>query len=125
VEGVSEVAPVGGFVKQYQVVVDPRKLLAYNIPLQHVKMSLKRSNLDVGGRLIEQSETEYMVRGLGYLGSLSDVEIAEARKAGQSIEQIRSERALEELRKVALSVSDQGAPIYLSDVAEVRLGPDI
>lgn len=125
VEGVSEVAPVGGFVKQYQVVVDPRKLLAYNIPLQHVKMAVKRSNLDVGGRLIEQSETEYMVRGLGYLGGLSDAEIAEAREAGQSIEQLRSERALDELRKIALSVSDQGAPVYLADVAEIRLGPDI
>ena len=65
VDGVSEVAPVGGFVKQYQVVVDPRKLLAHNISLQHVKQAIRRSNLDVGGRLIEQSETEYMVRGLG------------------------------------------------------------
>jgi len=125
VEGVSEIAPVGGFVKQYQVVVDPVKLLAYNIPLQHVKMALKRSNLDVGGRLIEQSETEYMVRGLGYLGSLDDREIAEAREAGRSIENLRSERALEGLRKVALGVNDQGAPIYLADVAEVRIGPDI
>jgi Cu(I)/Ag(I) efflux system membrane protein CusA/SilA len=125
VEGVSEVAPVGGFVKQYQVVVDPVKLLAYKLSLQHVKMSLRRSNLDVGGRLIEQSETEYMVRGLGYLGSLSDVEIAQARKAGQSIEQLRSDRALDELRQIALGVSDQGSPIYLADVAELRLGPDI
>ena len=125
VEGVSEVAPVGGFVKQYQVVVDPRKLLAYDIPLQRIKMTLGRSNLDVGGRLIEQSETEYMVRGLGYLGSLSDAEIAEAHLAGQSIEELRTERALEELRTIALGVSDQGVPIYLSDVAEIRIGPDI
>jgi len=125
VEGVSEVAPVGGFVKQYQVVVDPVKLLAHNIPLRHVKTAVKRSNLDVGGRLIEQSETEYMVRGLGYLGSLSDTEIAEARQAGQSIEQLRSERAMDELRKIALTASDSGAPLYLADVADVRMGPEI
>lgn len=125
VQGVSEVAPVGGFVKQYQVVVDPWKLLAHNISLGHVKQAIRRSNLDVGGRLIEQSETEYMVRGLGYLGGLSNAEIAQARKTGVSIEQLRSDRALDELRKIALGVSDQGAPIYLVDVAEVRLGPDI
>lgn len=125
VEGVSEVAPVGGFVKQYQVVVDPVKLLAYNITLQHVKMALRRSNSDVGGRLIEQSETEYMVRGLGYLGGLSDAELTEARKVGRSIEQLRTDRALDELGKIALSTSDQGSPIYLADVAELRVGPEI
>ncbi len=125
VEGVSEVAPVGGFVKQYQVVVDPVKLQAYDIPLQKVKMAIQRSNVDVGGRLIEQSETEYMVRGLGYLGGLDDREIAEAREAGRSIENVRSERALEELRKIALGINEQGAPIYLADIAEVRIGPEI
>ena len=125
VQGVSEVAPVGGFVKQYQVVVDPVKLLAHNTPLAHVKSALKRSNLDVGGRLIEQSETEYMVRGLGYLGALSDAEIEEARQAGFSIEQLRTDRTLEELGKIALGASDLGAPIYLKDIAEIRIGPDI
>ncbi len=125
VEGVSEIAPVGGFVKQYQVVVDPRKLLAHDIPLQRVKQVIRRSNLDVGGRLIEQSETEYMVRGLGYLGSLSDTEITEAREAGRSIEQLRSERALDELRKIALTTTDDGAPLYLADVAEICTGPEI
>jgi len=125
VEGVSEIAPVGGFVKQYQVVVDPVKLLAHDIPLQRVKQAVRRSNLDVGGRLIEQSETEYMVRGLGYLGSLSDRELAEAREAGQSIEQLQSERALDDLRKIALSTSESGSPLYLADVADVRVGPEI
>ena len=67
VEGVSEVASVGGFVKQYQVSVDPDKLLAYNIPLSQLKNAIQRSNRDVGGRLVEMSETEYMVRGLGYI----------------------------------------------------------
>ena len=125
VDGVSEVAPTGGFVKQYQVVVDPVKLLAHNISLQRVKMAIKRSNLDVGGRLIEQSEMEYMVRGLGYLGGLSDDEIAEAKQAGQSVDQLRTKRALDELRKIALGADDQGVPIYLTDVADVRIGPDI
>ncbi len=125
VEGVSEIAPVGGFVKQYQVVVDPRKLLAHDIPLERVKMAIRRSNLDVGGRLIEQSETEYMVRGLGYLGSLNETEIAQARKAGRSIEQLRSEHAMNELRKIALATSEYGSPLYLADVADIRIGPEI
>jgi Cu(I)/Ag(I) efflux system membrane protein CusA/SilA len=125
VEGVSEVAPVGGFIKQYQVVVDPVKLLAYNTSLGDVKQALKRSNLDVGGRLIEQSETEYMVRGLGYLGALSDAEIERARSEGKSVEQLRTDRALDELRKIALGANDLGSPIYLADVAEIRIGPDI
>ncbi|MBE2203947.1 MAG: efflux RND transporter permease subunit [Chthoniobacterales bacterium] len=125
VEGVSEVAPVGGFVKQYQVVVDPVQLRAYDIPLQKVRMAIQRSNLDVGGRLIEQSETEYMVRGLGYLGTLNPEETAAASESGRRIEDVRSEKALEELRSIALGVNESGAPIRLADVAEVRLGPDI
>ena len=125
VNGVSEVAPIGGFVKQYQVVVDPVRLLAYNIPLSHVKMAVQRSNLDVGGRLIEMSETEYMVRGLGYLGTLTDREIAAARESGQSVEDARTEKALSQLRKVALGATDEGKPIYLGDLAEVRVGPEI
>ncbi len=66
VPGVAEVASVGGFVKQYQVEVDPNKLLIYNVPLNRVKMAIQRSNTDVGGRLVEMGETEFMVRGLGY-----------------------------------------------------------
>jgi Cu(I)/Ag(I) efflux system membrane protein CusA/SilA len=125
VDGVSEVASVGGFVKQYQVVVDPVKLLAYHLPLQKVKAAIQRSNLDVGGRLVEMSETEYMVRGIGYLGSLTDREIAGARAAGRRIQDVRTEKALAELRKVSLGATADGSPIYLSDVANVRLGPEI
>jgi Cu(I)/Ag(I) efflux system membrane protein CusA/SilA len=125
VEGVSEVAAFGGFVKQYQVVVDPIKLLAYNIPLEKIKRAITRSNLDVGGRLVEMSETEYMVRGMGYLGALSDREIAEARAEGKLVEEVRSRRAIEELRKVSLGASPDGRPIYLADLADVRLGPEI
>jgi len=66
VPGVSEVASIGGYVKQYQIIVDPNKLRAYNIPLQKIKMAVQRSNKDVGGKLIEMGETEFMVRGLGY-----------------------------------------------------------
>ncbi|WP_425511141.1 efflux RND transporter permease subunit [sulfur-oxidizing endosymbiont of Gigantopelta aegis] len=73
VEGVSEVASVGGFVKQYQIEVDPNALINYNIPLSKVKHAIQRSNSDVGGRLIELAETEYMVRGLGYIRSLDDL----------------------------------------------------
>ncbi|MDH5233069.1 MAG: efflux RND transporter permease subunit, partial [Gammaproteobacteria bacterium] len=73
VPGVSEVASVGGYVKQYQVEVDPNALLAYNIPLSKVKHAIKRSNNDVGGKLVEMAETEYMVRGLGYIKSVKDL----------------------------------------------------
>ena len=101
VEGVSEVASVGGFVKQYQVEVDPNKLLAFNIPLAKVKHAIKRSNRDVGGRLIEMSETEYMVRGLGYIKSIEDLE------------------------NIPLRVDDTGTPILIRDVAYVHLGPEL
>jgi copper/silver efflux system protein len=125
VEGVSEVAPVGGFVKQYQVVVDPVKLLAYNLPLKKIKMAIRESNVDVGGRLIEMSETEYMVRGLGYLGGMSELEIEQALADGQTVENARSDKTLAQLRKVSLGANEEGTPIYLVDVAEVRVGPEI
>ncbi|OGU54586.1 MAG: cation transporter [Ignavibacteria bacterium RBG_13_36_8] len=100
--GVAEVASIGGFVKQYQVNVDPNKLAAYNIPLQKVKTAIQRSNNDVGGRLLEMGEMEYMVRGLGYIKSIDD------------------------LKKVAIGVSpNTGTPIFLSDVADVQLGPEL
>jgi len=97
--GVSEVASIGGYVKQYQVEVDPNKLAAYNLPLNKIIKAIKRSNNDVGGRLLEMSETEYMVRGLGYIKSLED------------------------LNRVPLGVDKQGTPILLKDVARVQLGP--
>ncbi|MDP6038630.1 MAG: efflux RND transporter permease subunit, partial [Candidatus Latescibacteria bacterium] len=101
VQGVSEVASVGGFVKQYQVVVDPNRLLAYNMPLQKIRTAIQRSNNDVGGRLVELAETEFMVRGLGYIRSLEDIE------------------------DIALGVSESGTPIRVRDVATVQLGPEL
>jgi Cu(I)/Ag(I) efflux system membrane protein CusA/SilA len=101
VEGVSEVASVGGFVRQYQVTVDPNRLLAYDISIDRVRDAIRRSNLDVGGRVIETSETEYMVRGLGYI------------------------RGLDDIRLISLGATSAGSPIYLGDVAEVDIGPDI
>jgi len=101
VDGVSEVASVGGYVKQYQVEVDPNALLAYNIPLSKVKRAIQRSNNDVGGRLIERGETEFMVRGLGYIQTLDD------------------------LRKIAVGVDKNGTPIRLQDVADIHLGPEL
>jgi len=100
VPGVAEVASIGGFVKQYQVLVDPNKLASYNLPLSKLKDAIRMSNQDVGGRVIEMAETEYMVRGLGYIKSLEDVE------------------------DIAVGV-DKGTPIRIKDVAEVRLGPDM
>ena len=101
VPGVSEVASIGGFVKQYQVEVDPLKLQAYNIPLQKVRMAIKRSNNDVGGRLIEMGETEFMVRGLGYITSIDDLE------------------------KVPVGMGPNNAPILLEDIAQIHLGPEL
>jgi len=101
VPGVSEVASVGGFVKQYQVEVDPNKLLAYNIPIQKIKRAIQRSNADVGGKLIEMGETEFMVRGLGYISSLTDIE------------------------NIAISFDEKGTPILLKDIANIQIGPEL
>lgn len=97
--GVAEVASIGGFVKQYQVVVDPRKLQAYGIPLAQVSQIIRDSNRDVGGRVVEMAETEYMVRGMGYLRGVDDL-------------------------KMLVLKSDRGVPVLLRDVAHVELGPD-
>jgi len=101
VDGVSEVASVGGYVKQYQVEVDPNALLRYGIPLSKVRQAIQRSNNDVGGRLIEMAETEYMVRGLGYIQSLDD------------------------LNTIPVAVDNNGTPIRLRDIANVHLGPEL
>jgi Cu(I)/Ag(I) efflux system membrane protein CusA/SilA len=101
VEGVSEVASVGGFVKQYQVTVDPTKLRAYNLSISDVAMAVKRSNGEVGGRSIELSEKEFILRVRGYIEKLDD------------------------LRKVTVGLGDKGVPILLRQVANVELGPDM
>jgi Cu(I)/Ag(I) efflux system membrane protein CusA/SilA len=100
VPGVSEVASIGGFVKQYQVEVDPNALLAYDIPLSKVKAAIQRSNNDVGGGVVEMAETEYMVRGLGYIKSLNDI------------------------KGIPVGVNATGTPIRLEDIADVHLGPE-
>jgi copper/silver efflux system protein len=101
VPGVAEVAPVGGFTKQYQVNLDPIRLQAYGIPLSKVVQAVKGGNKDVGGRLIEFSGAEYMVRGRGYARSLEDFE------------------------NIALTNSDATAPIRIKDVGQVVTGPDL
>ena len=98
-EGVAEVASLGGFVQQYQVVIDPQKLQAYAIPLSRVTEAIRASNRDVGGRSIEMSETEYLVRGRGYLRGVDDIE------------------------QIVLTVQN-GVPIRLRDLARVELGPE-
>jgi Cu(I)/Ag(I) efflux system membrane protein CusA/SilA len=97
--GVAEVASVGGFVQTYQVSVDPRKLQAYGIPLMRVAEVIRSSNRDVGGRVVEMAETEYMVRGLGYLRGRADLEQLVLR-------------------------SDKGTPVLLRDIARIEMGPD-
>jgi len=101
VDGVAEVATVGGMVKQYQVVLDPNRLRAYNLPLAQVRMAIQNANQEVGGSVIEMAEAEYIVRSRGYLRSVDD------------------------LRRVPLGVSPAGTPILLEDVADVRIGPQL
>jgi len=101
VSGVAEVAAIGGFVKQYQITVDPNRLAAYGLPLDEVVESVRRSNNEVGGRLLEASGTEYMVRGRGYAKSPED------------------------FGSIVLKVGPGGVPILLRDVARVELGPEI
>jgi len=99
--GVAEVASIGGHVDQYQVLLDPVKLRAHGIGANEVVAAIRRSNNDVGGRLIEFGETEYMVRGLGYIDSLEDLE------------------------KIAIGADENGVPTLLGDVAQTRRGPDL
>ena len=101
VEGVAEVASIGGFVKQYQVTVDPTKLRAYNIPISDVSKAIERSNGEVGGRSIEMAEKEFILRVRGYIEKIED------------------------LQKVAVGVGSSGTPILLGDVANIQLGPDM
>jgi copper/silver efflux system protein len=101
VPGVAEVASIGGFVKQYQVTLDPNRLYAYGLSALDVVGAIRMSNDEVEGRLLEFSGREYMVRGRGYLTSLADIE------------------------QVGVGVSAGGTPIRVADVASVRLGPDI
>ncbi|MBF0175372.1 MAG: efflux RND transporter permease subunit [Magnetococcales bacterium] len=98
-EGVAEVASVGGYVQQYQVIVDPQQLQAYQIPLSRLSQAIAMSNRDVGGRVVEMAETEYIVRGRGYL------------------------RGIHDLEKIVLKEVN-GAPVRIGDVARVELGPD-
>ena len=99
--GVAEVASVGGFVRQYQVEVDPEKLRAYGVSLKHVRMAIQNANQDTGGRLIEMGETEFMVRGQGYISSVEDLETI----------------------PVAMD-ADAHAPVLLKQVARVQIGPE-
>ena len=101
VDGVAEVASVGGYVKQYQVEVDPNALQRYNISLNMIKTAIKMSNRDVGGRLIEMAETEYMVRSSGYIQSIED------------------------LKSIPVAIDKNGTPIRLQDVAQVHIGPEL
>jgi len=101
VPGVSQVASIGGFVKQYQITIDPNKLLAYNIPLPKVLDAVRNSNQDVEGRVLEFSGAEYAIRGKGYIKGLGDIE------------------------NIPVGASRSGTPVYLKHVASVQLGPDI
>ena len=101
VPGVSEVAAVGGMVKQYQVQVDPDKLRAYNVPLSHIQMALKRGNKETGASVVEMAEAEYMVTATGYIRSVEDIE------------------------QIPLGLNSQGTALTIGDVANVHFGPQM
>ena len=101
VEGVSEVATIGGMVKQYQVVVNPNRLRAYDIPLHMVKQAIQRGNQETGGRVIEMAEAEYMVRASGYIDDLKDLE------------------------SIPVGHAANGTPILLKEIADIRMGPEL
>ncbi|MBL8013047.1 MAG: efflux RND transporter permease subunit, partial [Candidatus Omnitrophica bacterium] len=101
VPGVAEVASLGGYVKQYQVIVDPRKLFAYKIPITTVIAAVRSGNQETGGRLVEMSGKEYMIRGRGYVKSIEDI------------------------ANIAISADAQGIPVLVKDVAQVVIGPDL
>jgi Cu(I)/Ag(I) efflux system membrane protein CusA/SilA len=101
VPGVAEVAPVGGFVRQYQVTIDPDKLLAYNIPINKVVEQVRRGNQEVGGRVLELTGKEYMIRGRGYFRNASDID------------------------DVAVSAQPDGTPVRVRDIGFVQVGPDM
>ena len=101
VPGVSEVATIGGMVKQYQVVIDPDKLRAFGLTLANVKSAIQLGNQETGGSVIEMGEAEYMVRATGYLQGIDDLEA------------------------IPLGVNAQGTPLILSDVADIRIGPQL
>ncbi|MGO2129982.1 MAG: efflux RND transporter permease subunit [Pseudoalteromonas prydzensis] len=101
VPGVSEVAAVGGMVKQYQVQVDPDKLRAYDIPLSLIQIALQKGNKETGASVVEMAEAEYMVTATGYIQSVSDIE------------------------KIPLGINEQGTPLRIGDVANVNLGPQM
>ncbi len=98
VDGVAEVAPIGGFVKQYQVILDPQKMQAYHVSLKDVRMAIEASNNDVGGSVVELAENEYMVRSRGYLAGLDD------------------------LAKVTVGLGEAGTPIHISQIATLQIG---
>ncbi|MCK4743133.1 MAG: efflux RND transporter permease subunit [Sulfuriflexus sp.] len=101
VPGVSEVATIGGMVRQYQIVLNPNRLRAYNIPLSKIKKAVQRANQEVGGSVIEMAEAEYMVRATGYITGVEDLE------------------------GIPLGMNEQGTPILLKDVADIRIGPQM
>src|SRR5204863_2052892 len=101
VSNVAEVASIGGMVRQYQIVLDPNKLRAYNIAHSKVIEAVQKSNQETGGSVLELGEAEYVVRASGYLKSLDD------------------------FRKIPLNTSDAGVPVRLSDVARVQVGPEM
>ncbi len=101
VEGVAEVASVGGFVKQYQILLHPDKVLAYNIPIQTIIQKVRRSNMDVGGRVFEQAGHEYMIRGRGYIRSKEDIE------------------------SIPVGTNKKGVPIQIRDLGTVKIGSDM
>lgn len=119
VDGVAEVASVGGYELQYQVVADPIKLLAFNQSMADISAAIINANMDAGGGIVQAGEVELMVRSKGYLGSSQTPD----NQTTLTDKHAQRQRVMEDLRHISLGTTEQGAPIYLSSVATVELGP--
>lgn len=125
VRGVSEIATVGGFEKQYQVTVDPATLLAYNLSFADVANAIRAANRDAGGRSLEISETQYMVRSRGLLGSLDEATVTALSTDAIAMMRARTAQLRADLAKIPLGVGDGGNPILLGEIAQIEVGPQI
>ncbi|CUU08201.1 Cu(I)/Ag(I) efflux system membrane protein CusA/SilA [Candidatus Thermokryptus mobilis] len=144
VEGVSEVASIGGYVKNYRITIDPNKLLAYNIPLSQVVMAIKRSNNDVGGEVIEMGEMEYMIRGLGYIKTIEDIKKIPVgvSTSSEKMAKVMTQAPMAEMSGIGMGSANMGSemlssheivsrnrifgagtPIYLGDIATISIEP--
>jgi Cu(I)/Ag(I) efflux system membrane protein CusA/SilA len=125
VGGVSEIATVGGFEKQYNISIDPLALLAHDLRFQDVAQAVRAANAETGARSIEISESQYMIRARGYLGDGDDLALAALDGDGIAQMRLRTQQVLNDLAEVPLGIDNDGNPLLLGQVADIHIGPEI